>query len=189
MSGGALDCPVRHPAEGKNCFPIGSPMAPSYLGAIKGTPRHMEQNTKHFTKHPKTPRLRNHAIGSSCLRFEHHLSCKLPAPCLCAHVLTCVCVCLLRFESCVCFFPLLTLVLFVVINFVRVRGSNLWRFLTNKKTTIRKKSWYSSESLDHLKGVEYNPRPLGRHNMEVGKCYTWPNHRIKSLCLLCRSCV
>jgi hypothetical protein len=25
--------------------------------------------------------------------------------------------------------------------------------------------------LDHLKGVECNPRPLGRHNMEVGKCY------------------
>jgi hypothetical protein len=22
-----------------------------------------------------------------------------------------------------------------------------------------------------LKGVECNPRPLGRHNMEVGKCY------------------
>jgi hypothetical protein len=27
----------------------------------------------------------------------------------------------------------------VVINFVRVRGSNLWRFLTNGKTSIRKK--------------------------------------------------
>jgi hypothetical protein len=30
-----------------------------------------------------------------------------------------------------------------------------------------------------LKGVECNPRPLGRHNMEVGKCSTWPNHGIK----------
>jgi hypothetical protein len=28
---------------------------------------------------------------------------------------------------------------FLVNNFVRVRGSNLWRFLTNGKTTIRKK--------------------------------------------------
>jgi hypothetical protein len=27
----------------------------------------------------------------------------------------------------------------VVINFVRVRGSNLWRFLTNGKPSIRKK--------------------------------------------------
>jgi hypothetical protein len=39
--------------------------------------------------------------------------------------------------------------------------------------------WYSSGSLDCLKGVECNPRPLGRHNMEVGKCSTWPNHEIK----------
>jgi hypothetical protein len=47
MSGGALDCPVRHLTEGKNCLPIGTSTAPSYLGAIKGAPRRMEQNTKH----------------------------------------------------------------------------------------------------------------------------------------------
>jgi hypothetical protein len=47
MSGGAPDCPVRHPTEGKNCLPIGSPTAPSCLGAIKGTPRRMEHYTKH----------------------------------------------------------------------------------------------------------------------------------------------
>ena len=29
--------------------------------------------------------------------------------------------------------------LFVVNNFVRVRGSNLWRFLTNGKTSLKKK--------------------------------------------------
>jgi hypothetical protein len=46
---------------------------------------------------------------------------------------------LLRFESYVCFFPFCTLVLFVVNNFVRVRGSNLWRFLTNGKTSLKKK--------------------------------------------------
>jgi hypothetical protein len=34
-----------------------------------------------------------------------------------------------------------------------------------------KRPWYSSRSLDYLKGVECNPRPLGRHNVEVGKCY------------------
>jgi hypothetical protein len=37
MSGGALDCPVRHPTEGKNCLPNGTPTASSCLGAIKGT--------------------------------------------------------------------------------------------------------------------------------------------------------
>jgi hypothetical protein len=46
MSGGALDCPVRQPTEGKNCLPNGDPTAPSCLGAIKGTPRRMEQYTK-----------------------------------------------------------------------------------------------------------------------------------------------
>jgi hypothetical protein len=34
-----------------------------------------------------------------------------------------------------------------------------------------KRPWYSSRSLDHLKWVECNPRPLGRHNVEVVKCY------------------
>jgi hypothetical protein len=34
-----------------------------------------------------------------------------------------------------------------------------------------KRLWYSSQSLDHLKGFECNPRPLGHHNVEVGKCY------------------
>jgi hypothetical protein len=46
MSGGAPDCPVRQPTEGKNCLPNGDPTAPSYLEAIKETPRRMEHHTK-----------------------------------------------------------------------------------------------------------------------------------------------
>jgi hypothetical protein len=46
MYGGVPDCPVRQPTEGKNFLPNGDPMTPSCLGAIKGTPRHMEQYTK-----------------------------------------------------------------------------------------------------------------------------------------------
>jgi hypothetical protein len=42
MSGGAPDCSVRPRIEGKNCLPNGAPTDPSCLGAIKGTPRHME---------------------------------------------------------------------------------------------------------------------------------------------------
>jgi hypothetical protein len=38
LSGGTPDCPVRHPTEGKINLPRMPPMAPSYLGAIKGTP-------------------------------------------------------------------------------------------------------------------------------------------------------
>jgi hypothetical protein len=47
MSGGAPDCPVHHPIEGKYCLPRMPPTAPSCLGAIKGTPRRMEEHTKH----------------------------------------------------------------------------------------------------------------------------------------------
>jgi hypothetical protein len=47
VSGGASDCPVRQATEGKNCLPRLLSTAPSCLGAIKGTPRRMEENTKH----------------------------------------------------------------------------------------------------------------------------------------------
>jgi hypothetical protein len=47
LSGGAPDCPVRHPTEGKNFLPRLPPTATSCLGAIKGTPRRMEEYTKH----------------------------------------------------------------------------------------------------------------------------------------------
>jgi hypothetical protein len=43
----APDCPVRHAREGKICLPRMLSTAPSCLGAIKGTPRRMEENTKH----------------------------------------------------------------------------------------------------------------------------------------------
>jgi hypothetical protein len=40
-------CPVRRSIEGKNCLPGMLSTAPSCLGAIKGTPRRMEEDTKH----------------------------------------------------------------------------------------------------------------------------------------------
>jgi hypothetical protein len=46
LSGGAPNCSVRHPTEGKNCLPRMPSTAPSCLGAIKGTPRRMEEKTK-----------------------------------------------------------------------------------------------------------------------------------------------
>jgi hypothetical protein len=39
----APDCPVRQTTEGKNCLPRLLSTAPSCLGAIKGTPRRMEE--------------------------------------------------------------------------------------------------------------------------------------------------
>jgi hypothetical protein len=47
VSGGAPDCPVRQSTEGKNCLPGMLSTAPSCLGAIKGTPRRMEEAPKH----------------------------------------------------------------------------------------------------------------------------------------------
>jgi hypothetical protein len=40
-------CPVRQATEGKNCLPGLLSTTPSCLGAIKGTPRRMEEYTKH----------------------------------------------------------------------------------------------------------------------------------------------
>jgi hypothetical protein len=48
LSGGAPDCLVRPRTEGNYGLPNGAPMAPSCLGAIKGTPRRVEHNTKHL---------------------------------------------------------------------------------------------------------------------------------------------
>jgi hypothetical protein len=53
VSGGAPDCPVRQATEGKNCLPGMHSTAPSCLGAIKWTPRRMEEYTKHSLSIPK----------------------------------------------------------------------------------------------------------------------------------------
>ena len=78
----------------------------------------------------------------------------------CAAYLSLVCVALLPY-FCVS----------LVIIIVRARGSKLWRFLANGRKTIRKKVVVFKLIIDRLKGVECNPRPLGRHNVEVGKYY------------------
>jgi hypothetical protein len=69
-SGGAPDCPVRHPTEGKNCPPRMPPTAPSCLGAIKGTPRHMEETPKHTLSILSLP----HSISAHLIDFLSDLS-------------------------------------------------------------------------------------------------------------------
>jgi hypothetical protein len=46
VSGGAPDCSMRQVTEGKNCLLEMLSTAPSCLGAIKGTPRRMEEYTQ-----------------------------------------------------------------------------------------------------------------------------------------------
>jgi hypothetical protein len=74
------------------------------------------------------------------MRFEHLLSCELAVLCLCAWFLTCVRVAAVTLALACVSIPTLTLVVFIVINIVRVRCSNLWRFLTKGTFAIRKKT-------------------------------------------------
>jgi hypothetical protein len=69
-SGGALDCPVCHPTEGKNCLPGMPPTAPSCLGAIKGTPRRMEESPKHTLSVLNLP----HSVSAHLIDFLSDLS-------------------------------------------------------------------------------------------------------------------
>jgi hypothetical protein len=110
LSGGAPDCPVHHSTEGRNCLPSWSPTAPSCLGAIKGTPRRMEQHTKHSLsklRHPDSAptHLLRCVSGLSSIRVVNSLCCPLSSS---LHL--CVWLCCV-FESCVCCSPNLTLVL------------------------------------------------------------------------------
>jgi hypothetical protein len=50
VSGGAPDCPVHHPTEGKICLPGLLTTAPRPLVPIKGTPRRLKQCTSEANK-------------------------------------------------------------------------------------------------------------------------------------------
>jgi hypothetical protein len=68
------------------------------------------------------------------------LSYELAELCLCARFLTFVHVVAAILAFACVFIPSLTLVVFIVINTVRVRGSNLCRFLTKGTSAIRKRT-------------------------------------------------
>jgi hypothetical protein len=70
LSGGAPDCPVRHPTEGKNCLPGMPPTAPICLGAIKGTPRRMEETSKHTLSILNL----SHSVSAHLIEFLSDLS-------------------------------------------------------------------------------------------------------------------
>jgi hypothetical protein len=51
-----------------------------------------------------------------------------------------------------------------------------------KEIYLIRKTVGSSRSLDHLRGVEFNPRTLGHHNMDRQAFEALPNH--KKICYL-----
>jgi hypothetical protein len=129
LSGGAPDCPVRHPTEGKNCLPCWVPTAPICLGAIKGTSRRMEETPKHTLSILNLP----HSVSAHLIDFLSDLSSVSSGElvvihsssglgCVCAYCCGFVCVASLPYSSA-----------FTLIFVVRARDSKLWRFLANGK--------------------------------------------------------
>jgi hypothetical protein len=108
LSGGAPDCPVRCSAEGKDVLQSLPPKAPSCLGAIKGTPRRMEETSKHSLSilrlsHSATAHLIDCVSDLSSVRVVNSL-CYVSS----SSLGLCACVCC-GFVSCVCCSPNLTL--------------------------------------------------------------------------------
>jgi hypothetical protein len=113
----APDCPMHPRAEGNHGLPNGAPAAPRSLGAIKGTPRRMEQ----YTKHPLNIIQRQDFSITPLFHWDRDLSASLSCDSillfLCALFLTCVCCCC-NLSSCVCFYSPLLLCSFEI-NYVR----------------------------------------------------------------------
>jgi hypothetical protein len=94
----APDCPVRQSTEGKNCLPGMLSTALSCLRAIKGTPRRMEEDTKHtlsILDHSHFVLAHSFDILSDLssvlvrtLRYSFELK---SWPCVCVLLWTCVC--------------------------------------------------------------------------------------------------
>jgi hypothetical protein len=110
LSGGAPDCPVHHTIEGKISLPRLSSTTPSCLGAIKGTPRRMEEIPKHslcILRHPDS--VPAHSLRCvrdlSFIRVEDSLCCHLSSSLLlCAWVCFDLClVCVAHPNLTLCF--------------------------------------------------------------------------------------
>jgi hypothetical protein len=172
-----VHCPVYPRTEDKNGLPNGVQTAPSCLGAIKGTPKRMEENTKHplnilrrwdlaFThlvhcnKDSSTSLSCNSTVLSSCARS-----------CL-------VCMLLLQLSLlCVLLFPL-TLVL------IRDHLCNAWetpkcgdssqRDIVEIKRTVVFKLIFGS-----LERGWVQPSSVVTPQRGIGKYSTWSNHGIK----------
>jgi hypothetical protein len=136
LSGGAPDCPVRHPTEGNDSLPCWSPTTPRCLGAIKRTPRRMEELPKHSLSILSLP----HSVSTHLINRVSDLSSILVVNSLCfilsSSLGLCACVCC----GFVCVAPQPYSCVFIVIFVVRARDSNLWRFLVNRKRDKEEKS-------------------------------------------------
>jgi hypothetical protein len=107
---------VRRLTEGKICLPGLLSTAPSCLGAIKGTPRRMEE----YTKHTLSILDHTHSVFAHSIGILSDLSSVLAVNLVCVYCCGFVCVASLPYSSA-----------FTLILIVRARDSKLWRFLAN----------------------------------------------------------
>jgi hypothetical protein len=141
LSGGALDCLVRHPTEGKISLPRLLPTTPSYLRAIKGTPRRMKESPKHTLSILSLP----HSVSAHLIDCVSDLSSVLVVNSLCfilsSSLGLCACV-LLRI--CVCCFPPLLLCFHCDLCCKGERLQLVEIPRKREKEISKEKPWYSS---------------------------------------------
>jgi hypothetical protein len=132
---------VRHLTEGKISLPRLPPTAPSCLGAIKGTPRRMEEAPKHTLSILSLP----HSVSAHLIDHVSDLSSVLVVNSLCfilsSSLGLCVCV-LLRI--CVCCFPPLLLCFHCDLCCKGERLQLVEIPCKREKEISKEKLWYSS---------------------------------------------
>jgi hypothetical protein len=101
---------------------------------------------------------------------------------VCSHLDLCACD---WCDSCVCFFPSLTLVVLIEINLVRVRYSNLWRFLTKGTSTIRKKRVVFKLIIGLLERGWVQPSSIGTPQRGSRQVLYLAEPRDKNRCVTC----
>jgi hypothetical protein len=184
VSGGAPDCPVRQATEGKNCLLEMLSTAPRCLGAIKGTPRRMEEKTKQ----PLSIVDHSHFIRAHLFDILSDLSSVLVRTVWYSFEL--------KSWSCVCVFAVDLSVLLPSLHIDSYcKGERLqvveiprkWERVKVKKNTVvfkliigsLERSWVQLSS-------------VGTPQRGVGKFCTWPNHginpRVSCACPYCVYC-
>jgi hypothetical protein len=158
----APDDPVHPRSEGNRSLPNGASIAPSSLGSINGTPRRIEQHTKHplniLQRETSQTRIWFIVIEIRALLWVVTLMCYFVCSFLsCVHVVAAT-------LALGCVYIPLTLV-FIWDHLCKVWqtpncGDSSQRDIVEIKRTVLFKLIFGS-----LERVECNPRPLGRHNV------------------------
>jgi hypothetical protein len=158
-------------------------MAPSCLGAIKGTPRRMEQNTKHSLSILRLPDSSStHLIccvsDLSSVRVVNSLCCVSSSS-----LGLCACVCC-RFESCVHCFPSLNLVLLCDL-YCKGERLQLVEIPRKREKNTKQKTMIFKLIIGSLERGWVQPSSIGTPQHESRQVLYLAEPRDKTSCLLC----